>query len=588
MKSKISINPLTQLLSKMFRRSKKSIFPLGTNDWESYALFQAGVEYQLKGDKKQARQMFSEAHQKDPGNRGAIINLGILDLEAGNYIRAQKRLEEARDNSDKGYDTDWFTAIYQLVRLHRHRALEKLDHSTPSEKSNREKWESIKQKRAKVLKQVQDEATNGREKGKKLLKRSSKFRDDLIKALHLYQMAIKYCKQLHDAKFEDADLIPHEVADSSIETIANLNKTANKIIDYVSKRDPRSPDHSPDVGSGGATDDTLWDADEVVRKAGEGLLEIGHLSKAVQYAKELYYANQNQLRQARWLEFFRINRGGKKLSYLKSINPSATIAYSTLLCETKAVGEANRIIDLLREELEDPLQRQKISAQDLYDIAEFYATYGEKLSIKQEEIDKNVISYLEDSLDRNQDFAQKVLSEPLFEAIQSSISLYLPPSPSLGEEQKEPIDEILDLREEMVVNLQDDSLNRTDTVVNTEQEVLTQKVDKVLLLLEEKNSKLEAEVNKNKELAVIRKELAELKTGINTQLESLKQQLDKASSLSLEEQLASLESGSDVDEELEAMKAQLGGFPPKSTLSSPLSSEVDPELEDLKRELDNL
>nr|WP_290227961.1 PspA/IM30 family protein [Trichocoleus desertorum] len=66
---------------------------------------------------------------------------------------------------------------------------------------------------------------------------------------------------------------------------------------------------------------------------------------------------------------------------------------------------------------------------------------------------------------------------------------------------------------------------------------------------------------------------------------------------SLEEQFARLEAGSDVDDELAAMKAQLLGYPqqsqsqfPDSEPSNSLSSNalVDAELEDLKRQLDSL
>jgi phage shock protein A len=66
----------------------------------------------------------------------------------------------------------------------------------------------------------------------------------------------------------------------------------------------------------------------------------------------------------------------------------------------------------------------------------------------------------------------------------------------------------------------------------------------------------------------------------------------------LENQFARLESGSDVDDELAAMKAQLTGSSTTqaqlpaanpTTSSTPKSnSAVDNELEDLKKQLDNL
>ena len=61
----------------------------------------------------------------------------------------------------------------------------------------------------------------------------------------------------------------------------------------------------------------------------------------------------------------------------------------------------------------------------------------------------------------------------------------------------------------------------------------------------------------------------------------------------LEEQFAALEAGSDVDDELAAMKAQIAGTPETQALpsaptqSSPADPVVDAELEELRSQLKN-
>ena len=67
-------------------------------------------------------------------------------------------------------------------------------------------------------------------------------------------------------------------------------------------------------------------------------------------------------------------------------------------------------------------------------------------------------------------------------------------------------------------------------------------------------------------------------------------------SVDLESQFAMLESGSDVDDELAAMKAQLAGIPyPQGALpdseegkTAPSDATVDAELEALRKQIDNL
>ena len=79
-------------------------------------------------------------------------------------------------------------------------------------------------------------------------------------------------------------------------------------------------------------------------------------------------------------------------------------------------------------------------------------------------------------------------------------------------------------------------------------------------------------------------------------MEAKSQAASELAGADLESQFAQLESGSDVDLELEAMKAQLSGttaasekaLPSATAKTMPQDSAIDAELEDLKTQLDNL
>lgn len=81
------------------------------------------------------------------------------------------------------------------------------------------------------------------------------------------------------------------------------------------------------------------------------------------------------------------------------------------------------------------------------------------------------------------------------------------------------------------------------------------------------------------------------------QQEARSQAVGELGGFGIEQQFAQLESGSDVDDELAMLKAQIGGAPePKAALPSSTTptktqasdSVVDAELEDLRKQLDGL
>jgi tetratricopeptide (TPR) repeat protein len=114
------------------RASTEPFELLGTEDWRSYAFFLAGVDWRLEGELAKARRLFVEALNRDPNNRGALLNLGTLYMEVGaeghtgHYRRAIERLKRAQDASMGSSklvidgkvicaDLVWYKATYQLA-----------------------------------------------------------------------------------------------------------------------------------------------------------------------------------------------------------------------------------------------------------------------------------------------------------------------------------------------------------------------------------------------------------------------------------------------------------------------------------------
>ncbi|MFZ3382522.1 MAG: DUF4332 domain-containing protein [Candidatus Methanoperedens sp.] len=98
---------------------------LGTDDWKSYAHFQAGIRWQLEGKKDKARQQYVIAQNQDMNNYGALINLGYLDIEEKNYNRAIERLSKGIEMAEKSKnypkERAWFVAMYQLAAAYHYK-----------------------------------------------------------------------------------------------------------------------------------------------------------------------------------------------------------------------------------------------------------------------------------------------------------------------------------------------------------------------------------------------------------------------------------------------------------------------------------
>ncbi len=130
--------------------------PFGTREWESYALFQAGLAWHGEGNDRCATLLFMRALTKDPDNLGARLNFVLADsLEAADnplYVdRALKnvdhtktlienRAKELRKNRKERkkhfakriarleddvcshrWDANWYRASYHLVVLYAHK-----------------------------------------------------------------------------------------------------------------------------------------------------------------------------------------------------------------------------------------------------------------------------------------------------------------------------------------------------------------------------------------------------------------------------------------------------------------------------------
>jgi len=68
-----------------------------TGDPRSYAQFEAGLYWQEQGDAGAARMFYERALAFDPRNVGALANLGVMEMEAGNTAAADSLLTRALD-----------------------------------------------------------------------------------------------------------------------------------------------------------------------------------------------------------------------------------------------------------------------------------------------------------------------------------------------------------------------------------------------------------------------------------------------------------------------------------------------------------
>ena len=85
---------------------------LGTDDWRSYAHFVVGADLQARGALSEARLSYERALGRDPRNRGAAFNLGVLEQQDG-LRRGRRRLKRLRRAiGDDRADELWFRVRY--------------------------------------------------------------------------------------------------------------------------------------------------------------------------------------------------------------------------------------------------------------------------------------------------------------------------------------------------------------------------------------------------------------------------------------------------------------------------------------------
>ncbi len=125
---------------KLSTPSKEFVL-LGTKDWQSYAYFKAGVSWSLEGKKDKAKQLYLEALSRDMNNYGALFNLGVMDMESGEYDKAVERLMMARNSAEQEKMNKlhsapvWYSAMYQLAASYQYKVIKAEEEP---EKANRE------------------------------------------------------------------------------------------------------------------------------------------------------------------------------------------------------------------------------------------------------------------------------------------------------------------------------------------------------------------------------------------------------------------------------------------------------------------
>jgi tetratricopeptide (TPR) repeat protein len=98
---------------------------LGAGDALSWALFKAGSEQQATRGPGHVASLYEEALVRDPGNYGALTNLGVIEARLRGYTKALVRLEEALKSVESRAtktrrakaptDPDWYRIKYSLA-----------------------------------------------------------------------------------------------------------------------------------------------------------------------------------------------------------------------------------------------------------------------------------------------------------------------------------------------------------------------------------------------------------------------------------------------------------------------------------------
>jgi tetratricopeptide (TPR) repeat protein len=93
-------------------------------NWQSMAYHQVGTTLFRASKEKQARQMFAEALNQGSNNYYALLNLGFIDSEFGNYEHAIERINEGLQTISKK-EPAWYKAMYSLAATYDYFAAEK-------------------------------------------------------------------------------------------------------------------------------------------------------------------------------------------------------------------------------------------------------------------------------------------------------------------------------------------------------------------------------------------------------------------------------------------------------------------------------
>ncbi len=162
------LTKLRQNMRTFFRLPTPSeeFIPLGTKDWQSYAYFKAGVSWSLEGEKEKARQLYVEALSRDINNRGALFNLGVIDMESGEYDKAVERLLMAKNSAEKEKtnslynDPVWYGAMYQLAASFQYKVMKAEEGQEKAKQELNEAEETAKNLVTKINEEIESVQKN--------------------------------------------------------------------------------------------------------------------------------------------------------------------------------------------------------------------------------------------------------------------------------------------------------------------------------------------------------------------------------------------------------------------------------------------
>ena len=383
-------------ISKKTKNEKFTI--MGTDDWQSYAYFKAGVRWHIEGRLDKAHQLYVESLGRDMKNWGALFNLGRLEMEEGQYQHAYGRLKQVREfsnsnNIDKKSmfikDTMWYLATYNLALTLRYMSEQHKNNLSDGKKATKALIETIEKIRIDIMKNdetlLKCDISRAEKKAKTLLETIHEIIAELQTAEHITEEYILHC--LEGKPTNQVDSIKKAIeewsmAEQKVRTIQKdiikwpMEKQEKRLEGIITDlKNMESPENKPAPF-------------EFIKFMAEQ--EAKDLMVKVWKAKEATKENVDK----------------KLKEFLESFYATACIMSANTLLYVDKIDEAVKIIKMV-----EPFE--KLNFRSRYNLACYYSIYGEK----DKRYYRNALNNLEYALERRGTIVQWAQKDPSLKGV---------------------------------------------------------------------------------------------------------------------------------------------------------------------------